>query len=74
MKFTEIHYKVLFVADLLQDMKEKGLISGGYECVFQTKDILREGKLQGFANPTPDEIKEIVASLQTSIFEDTPNE
>ncbi len=70
MKFTEAHYKMLFVADKLQDLKDSKLVSGGYECSHQAKDLLREGKLQGFEDPTSSEIEEIMAFLQESLTEE----
>ena len=68
MKFTEDHYKVLFVADKLQDLKDNGMVRGGYACVPQTKDLLREGKMQGFADPSPAETEVILLLLQDSLI------
>ncbi len=62
---NEAHYKVLFVIDIIDSLKEKGLVEGGFRSTkpVETKAILAYGKRLGYDEPTKQEMREILASL-----------
>ena len=59
-------YQTVFVISALQDLKEKGLVEGGYEIIKKAEmaELLRIGKQRGFKEPNKKQVTQIMDSLQ----------
>ncbi len=66
-ELTEVEYKVMVVANALEELKTAGIVTGGYTTCSKTKELLRQGKAAGYVEPTDAEIAGIMQAMQSKL-------